>query len=678
MRQGWLRAGLLGKQFQGVFMDNVNSSGQRDKQWAVLCLGALGVVYGDIGTSPLYAMKEVFAGNHPIALNEFNVLGSLSLFFWALLIIVSIKYVIFIMRADNRGEGGIMAMIALALHDTRPEQRSHKAILVLGVLGAAMFYGDGMVTPAISVLSAVEGLAVAAPSLHYFVLPLALLVLLILFYVQHHGTALVGQAFGPVMLVWFSVLALMGLGQILENPHVLLAIHPAHALEFMVQNRAMALVAMGNVVLAVTGAEALYADMGHFGRKPIQRAWFAFVLPALLINYFGQGALLLSHPDAASNPFYLMAPLWALYPLLALATLSTVIASQAVISGAFSVTRQAMQLGFLPRMEVMHTSEREQGQIYLPAINWGLMLAVMVLVLGFRSSNNLAAAYGIAVTGDMVITSLLATVVAARVWGWGWLRAVLLFSCFLAVELTFLAANILKIPDGGWFPLVAGVTIFVLMTTWKQGRTLLHRRLAGERMELLPFIESLAADMPTRVPGTAIFLNADPVSVPHALLHNLMHNKILHERVVVVSVQFFDVPYVPDIDRVEVRALNENFWQVIVHYGFKDEANLPLALSLCANAGLVLEPLETSYFIGRETLIPRFGSGMGVWREKLFIAMFRNAGSVTSFSGFLPIVSWNWAPRWCCSRSAGCFEDMARRIQPPAGSRGAVCRGRCG
>lgn len=603
----------------------------RGKQLALLCLGALGVVYGDIGTSPLYAMKEVFAGNHPIALTEDNVLGSLSLFFWALVIVVSIKYVMFIMRADNRGEGGIMAMIALAMRGTRPEGRSHKVIMILGVLGAAMFYGDGMVTPAISVLSALEGLEVAAPGMHNFILPSALVVLFILFYVQYHGTALVGRAFGPVMLVWFSVLALMGLQQILANPQVLWAASPVYALEFLQHNKALALVAMGNVVLAVTGAEALYADMGHFGRRPIQRAWFAFVLPALMLNYFGQGALLLAQPEAATNPFYLMAPEWALYPLLGLATLATVIASQAVISGAFSVTRQAMQLGFLPRMEVQHTSEKEQGQIYLPAINWGLMLAVMVLVLGFRSSNNLAAAYGIAVTGDMVITSMLATVVAARVWGWGWWRAGLLFACFLVVELTFLAANILKIPDGGWFPLVAGVFIFILMTTWKHGRAMLNKRLEGERMELLPFIDSLAAGMPTRVPGTAIFLNSDPVSVPHAMLHNLMHNKILHERVVVVSVQFFDVPYVPDIDRVEVRRLPENFWQVIVQYGFKDEPDLPQALAMCASSGLVFESLETSYFLGRETLIPRLGAGMWLWREKLFIALFRNAGSVTAF-----------------------------------------------
>jgi KUP system potassium uptake protein len=410
-----------------------------------------------------------------------------------------------------------------------------------------------------------------------------------------------------------------------------MAINPLYGVEFLLENKAMSLVAMGNVVLAVTGAEALYADMGHFGRKPISRAWFFFVLPALVLNYFGQGALILVEPEAAKNPFFLSAPEWALIPLVALATLATVIASQAVISGAFSVTRQAMQLGFVPRMEVQHTSDREQGQIYLPAVNWGLMVAVMILVLGFKSSNNLAAAYGIAVTGDMVITSILASVVVAKVWKWGWFKAGLLFACFLSVELVFLAANILKIPDGGWFPLVAGMAVFILMMTWKRGRQLLSERLKGERLELSMFLDSLGSSMPTRVAGTSVFLNADPKGVPHALLHNLMHNKVLHERVVLLSVQFFDVPYVPDIDRVEVRQLKENFWSVIIQYGFKDDPNVPAALALCADSGLEFSALETSYFIGRETLIPRLGSEMAFWREKLFIAMFRNAGSATAF-----------------------------------------------
>ena len=601
------------------------------KRLAVLALAALGVVYGDIGTSPLYAVKEVFAGNHPIPVNEANIFGSLSLFFWALIIVVSVKYVTFIMRADNRGEGGIMALIALALHDVQNKPKHAKAVMIVGILGAAMFYGDGMVTPAISVLSAVEGLEVATPALKSFVIPITLVVLFILFYVQRHGTALVGSFFGPVMLIWFSTLAALGFYNVVDHPAILTALNPLYGIEFLLENKAMALVAMGNVVLAVTGAEALYADMGHFGRKPIQRAWFAFVLPALVLNYFGQGALILAEPEAAKNPFFLSAPEWALYPLVALSTLATVIASQAVISGAFSVTRQAMQLGFMPRMEVQHTSEKEQGQIYLPAVNWGLMAAVMILVLGFRSSNNLAAAYGIAVTGDMVITSLLATVVVARTWGWGWTRAAALFACFLAVELVFLAANILKIPDGGWFPLVAGVGVFVLMTTWKRGRQLLSDRLKGERLELSLFLESLAASMPTRVAGTSVFLNADPKGVPHALLHNLMHNKVLHERVVLVSAQFYDVPFVPDIDRVEVHELRENFWSVVIQYGFKDDPDIPLALSMCAEAGLEFNPLDTSYFIGRETLIPRLGSDMAFWREKIFVAMFRNAGSATAF-----------------------------------------------
>ena len=468
------------------------------KRLAVLALAALGVVYGDIGTSPLYAVKEVFAGNHPIPVTEANIFGSLSLFFWALIIVVSIKYVSFIMRADNRGEGGIMALIALALREVQDKPKQAKAVMIVGILGAAMFYGDGMVTPAISVLSAVEGLEVATPAFKPFVIPITIVVLFGLFYIQRHGTALVGNFFGPVMVLWFSTLALLGLSNIVAHPAILHALNPLYGVEFLFDNKAMALVAMGNVVLAVTGAEALYADMGHFGRKPIQRAWFAFVLPALVLNYFGQGALIYADPEAAKNPFFLSAPEWALYPLVGLATVATVIASQAVISGAFSVTRQAMQLGFVPRMEVQQTSEKEQGQIYLPAVNWALMLAVMILVLGFRSSNNLAAAYGIAVTGDMVITSLLATVVVARGWGWGWARASALFACFLVVELMFLAANILKIPDGGWFPLVAGMGTFILMTTWKRGRLLLAERLEGRAPGTLA------------ISGIACRIDADP------------------------------------------------------------------------------------------------------------------------------------------------------------------------
>ena len=601
------------------------------KQQAALALAALGVVYGDIGTSPLYTMKEVFAGNHPIPLTPENILGILSLILWSLIIVVSIKYVVFIMRADNRGEGGIMALIALALHSAKGNPKQYRAIMLAGLLGAGMFYGDGMVTPAMSVLSALEGLTVATPAFQPFIIPMTLLVLFLLFFFQRRGTASVGALFGPVMMIWFSTLALMGLYNVAASPEVFRAINPLYGIRFLVENRGIAIVAMGAVVLSVTGAEALYADMGHFGSKPIRQAWFGFVLPSLVINYFGQGALLFADPSVVDNPFYHMAPDWLLFPLVGLATLATVIASQAVISGAFSVSRQAMQLGFLPRFEVQYTSEKQQGQVYLPGVNWGLFCAVAILVLGFRSSSNIAAAYGIAVTGDMVITSILATVVAAKVWGWGWIRAGLLFTCFLAVELVFLTANILKIPDGGWFPLVAGMAVFVLMTTWKRGRQLLSDRLKGERLELALFLDSLASSMPTRVAGTSVFLNADPKGVPHALLHNLMHNKVLHERVVLVSVQFFDVPYVPDIDRVEVRQLKENFWSVVIQYGFKDEPDIPVALSHCADSGLEFSPLETSYFIGRETLIPRLGSEMAFWREKIFIAMFRNASPATAF-----------------------------------------------
>jgi KUP system potassium uptake protein len=539
--------------------------------------------------------------------------------------------VIFIMRADNRGEGGIMALIALALHDAKGNPRRERMIMLIGVLGAGMFYGDGVVTPAISVLSAVEGLEVATPAFKPFIIPITLLVLFFLFFVQRKGTASIGSLFGPLMLLWFSVLAILGLYNLLAHPGVLRALDPSYGINFLFTNRAIAIVAMGAVVLSVTGAEALYADMGHFGRKPIQLAWFSFVLPALILNYFGQGALLLVDPEAIQNPFYHLAPEWALYPLVALSTVATVIASQAVISGAFSVTRQAMQLGFVPRFEVQYTSEKAQGQIYLPGVNWGLFLAVVVLVLGFKSTNNLAAAYGIAVTGDMVITSLLATVVAAKVWGWGWTRAIALFVCFLVVELTFLFANLLKIPDGGWFPLAAAAMVFTLMTTWKRGRALLAERLSGEGIELELFIDALLVSMPARVSGTAVFMNSSPTGVPHAMLHNLMHNKVLHERVIVVSVQMFDVPYVPEIDRVEVRKMKGDFSTVVVQYGFKDDPDIPAALALCAEHGLQFEMMETSFFLGRETLIPKLNSDMALWREKLFIAMFRNAGSATSF-----------------------------------------------
>ncbi len=609
----------------------MNTSHARDPRIAALALAALGVVFGDIGTSPLYSMKEVFAGNHPIALHEANLLGCLSLFFWALMIVVSFKYVFIIMRADNRGEGGIMALIALALHEAHGSRRKLTIISVIGILGAAMFYGDGMVTPAISVLSAVEGLEVIAPGLEPFVIPITLAVLFGLFFVQRRGTGGIGIFFGPVMLLWFATLAVLGIYNLIRNPHVLLALNPMYGAEFLWHNRTQALLAMGNVVLAVTGAEALYADMGHFGRRPIQIAWYGLVLPSLVLNYFGQGALLLAHPETKGNPFFLAAPEWALIPLVGLATVATVIASQAVISGAFSISRQAIQLGFLPRMEVQHTSEQEQGQIYLPGINWGLMIGVMLLVLGFRSSANLAAAYGIAVTSDMVITSLLATIVVAKIWKWGWTRAILLFSIFLAVELVFLAANVLKIPDGGWFPLVAGLVIFTLMTTWKRGRRIVVERMHTEAMPLNVFIEVLHAGLPTRVPGTSVFMHANPDGVPHALLHNLMHNKVLHERVVLLSVKVLDAPHVPRSEQVEVEPLQDDFYRVLVRYGFMDEPDIPAALAHCSAFGLEFDMMETSFFLGRETLIARPKSTLALWRQKIFIVMSRNASSATTF-----------------------------------------------
>lgn len=601
------------------------------KQRAALALAALGVVYGDIGTSPLYTMKEVFAGNHPIPLTPDNILGILSLILWSLIVVVSIKYVVFIMRADNRGEGGIMALIALALHGAKGNKKQQRMIMLAGLLGAGMFYGDGMVTPAISVLSALEGLTVATPAFQPFVIPLTLVVLFVLFFFQRRGTASVGALFGPVMLIWFSTLALMGLYNIAASPEVFRAFNPIYGINFLIQNRSVAIVALGAVVLAVTGAEALYADMGHFGSRPIRQAWFGFVLPALVINYFGQGALLLADPSVVDNPFYHLAPDWLLFPLVGLATMATVIASQAVISGAFSVSRQAMQLGFLPRFEVQYTSEKQQGQVYLPGVNWGLFVAVVILVLGFKSTNNLAGAYGIAVTGDMVITSILATIVAAKSWGWGWPRAMALFAVFLAVELTFLFANVLKIPDGGWFPLAAGSLVFLLMSTWKRGGQMLTERTSGEAIELESFIDALLVSMPSRVPGTSVFMTSNNERVPNAMLHNLMHNKVLHERVLVVSVQVFDVPYVPEIDRVEIHKLKGDFYRVNVQYGFKDEPDIPGALALCEAQGMAIDMMETSFFLGRATLVPKHGSEMVFWREKLFVFMFRNASSATSF-----------------------------------------------
>ena len=596
-----------------------------------LALAALGVVYGDIGTSPLYTIHEVFAGTHPVTLTETHALGVLSLIFWALMIVVSLKYVVFVMRANNRGEGGIMALMALALRAERAHPRQMVVLMALGIFGAALFYGDGMVTPAISVLSAVEGLEVATPLFKPYIIPLTIAVLVGLFIFQRKGTGSVGALFGPIMCIWFVTLAVLGILNIAQQPDVLVALNPFYAVRFLVEYSWHAFLALGAVVLALTGAEALYADMGHFGRKPIHAAWFWFVLPSLAINYFGQGALLIARPDAVQNPFYLLAPDWLLYPMVALATVATVIASQAVISGAFSMTRQAMQLGYSPRLAVRHTSEREIGQIYVPAINWMLLAAVIALVLGFKSSSNLAAAYGIAVTGTMVITTVLAYIVARHLWGWGRLPSALFLGFFLVIDVSFFAANLVKIADGGWFPLVMGLSIFTLLSTWKRGRVLLHERIHTDAIPLDSFIKSLFHEPPQRVAGTGVFMTTAPQGVPHALLHNLLHNKVLHERVVLLTVVTEDVPYVPDAERVRVQPLDFGFYRVLVRYGFKDEPDIPRALRLCETLGVTFEMMETSFFLGRETIVPRLKPAMALWREKLFIFMFRNGSSAAAF-----------------------------------------------
>lgn len=603
---------------------------------AALVLAALGVVYGDIGTSPLYTVQTAFTGVHPILPDQSSVLGVLSLIFWALMIVVSLKYVVFIMRADNNGEGGIVALLALVLRTAKEGSRRRWLWSVLALFGAALFYGDGIITPAISVLSAVEGLEVGAPGLKSYVIPITLAILIALFLFQRRGTATVGRLFGPIMIVWFVVLAVLGIRGIIMNPAVLGAIDPQHAVRFFVEHRWGGFLALGAVVLAVTGVEALYADMGHFGKGPIRLAWFGLVLPALVLNYFGQGALVLQDPHAVASPFYLLAPPWALYPLVALATLATVIASQAVISGAYSLTRQAMQLGYTPRFETQHTSEREIGQIYIPGINWALLIAVVGLVLAFRSSSDLAAAYGIAVTGTMVITTVLAFTVVRHLWGWGWVRSGIVIAFFLSVDLAFFSANLAKIVDGGWFPLALGIVIFTLLSTWKRGRQILFERLGDGAISLEAFLGSIAAEPPLRVPGTAVFLTQNRRGIPHALLHNLAHNKVLHERVVFLTVITVDVPYVPEDERSALQELGQGFYRITLRNGFKETPDVPRALEQCAGDacqpfGLRFNILETSFFLSRETLLATSRPGMAVWREKLFVWMAKNGSSATAF-----------------------------------------------
>jgi KUP system potassium uptake protein len=588
--------------------------------------GAMGVVYGDIGTSPLYTLGVCFsAANLP--LTQANVLGILSLIFWAILMVVTIKYVAFILRADNRGEGGIMALMALARRLLTGRARTH--IIVLGLFGAALFYGDAIITPAISVLSACEGLKVISPAMGTYVLPLAIAVLLGLFLLQRFGTASVGRLFGPVMLVWFICIALLGARQIVHAPQVLLAINPIYGIRFIFVHGWGAFLTLGAVVLSLTGAEALYADMGHFGRKPIQHAWFGLVLPALILNYFGQGALLLTNPNALANPFFMLAPEWAVFALVILATIATVIASQAVISGAFSLTRQAIQLGYCPRMAIDHTSAREIGQIYLPFVNWALLVAVLIVTVSFGSSDSLAAAYGIAVTGTMVITSMLFFVVARINWHWPLPAAAGVTAMFMVIDVTFFSANLLKVTHGGWLPLTLGLIMFLVMTTWKQGRELLFERIREHALPLEDFIKNIEQYPPTRVQGTAVFLTGVTHGVPHALLHNLKHNKVLHERVVLMTINTEDTPYVDN--KVEVTRMSESFWRVVAHYGFMEQPDIDDIVRDSKKHDLVFDLMDTSFFLSRETLVATDRPGMSPWRESVFLWMSKNALRATDF-----------------------------------------------
>ncbi|HTG38274.1 potassium transporter Kup [Sphingomonas sp.] len=594
-----------------------------------LAVSAVGVVFGDIGTSPLYAFRETFAGHHPLALDRLHIMGVISLMFWSMMIVVTLKYVSIIMRADNKGEGGSLALLAL-ISGRSSGQRWTRGIVLLGVFATALFYGDSMITPAVSVLGAVEGLSVAAPAFAGLVLPIAVMILVFLFSIQRNGTARVGAFFGPIMITYFVVIATLGVISIVADPGILWALTPDHAVMFFVYDPLAAFLALGSVVLAVTGAEALYADMGHFGRNPIRVSWLWFVLPALMLNYMGQGALLMRDAGALESPFYMLAPESLRLPLVLLATMAAIIASQAVISGAFSVTQQAIQLGFMPRLRIDHTSAATAGQIYIPLINWLLMAMVIVLVLTFQSSSNLTSAYGIAVTGAMFIDTCLLAVVLFVLWQWKWWQAAPLLLLFFVVDLAYFAANLTKVPDGGWFPLFVGFVIFTLLTTWSKGRKLMIARLRESAMPIKVFIQS-AANSATRVPGTAVFMTSTPEGVPHALLHNLKHNKVLHDRVILLTVKIVDEPYVAEGERVGLEHLEWGFHRMILRYGFMEEVDVPAALKRVNNCEGEFRMMETSFFLARQTLLPSTQPGMMIWREKLFAWMLRNAESAMEF-----------------------------------------------
>lgn len=590
-----------------------------------MSLGALGIVYGDIGTSPLYSLRECFHGAHGVPPTHANVLGVLSLVFWALIIVVTLKYHVYVLRMDNRGEGGILALMGLVHKESGKQTGFRRLIMPLGLFGAALLYGDGIITPAISVLSAVEGLEVATPAFTKFVVPITIVILVGLFLFQRHGTGRIGSVFGPIMLIWFGTLAIMGISGILRDPSVITAVNPAHAFRFFVRNGFHGFLVLGAVFLVATGGEALYADMGHFGERPIQVDWFGFVGPSLLLNYFGQGALLIHNPEATSNPFYRLAPGWALYPLLILATAATVIASQAIISGAFSLTRQAIQLGYLPRMRIDHTSAREIGQIYVPAVNWALMVACIALVIGFGSSSALASAYGVAVTTTMVITTILAYFAARHVLGWNTAAAVAVTAAFLFADLAFFGANMVKVVHGGWFPLVVAIGVFTLMTTWRRGRQILIDRIQEVGMSDGDFLKSIARHSPPRVSGTAVFMDRTVDEIPLPLLHNLKHNKVLHESVVLLTIVTEEVPYVSDEEQTEVRELGGGLYRIVARYGFMEIPEVPALLASVEVPGVSFDPASTSFFLGRETLLATSRPGMAIWRERLFSWMVRNA-----------------------------------------------------
>ena len=599
---------------------------------AALTLLALGVVFGDIGTSPLYAVKETFAPGHGIPLDTENILGGLSTIFWSLMIVVSLKYVVLIMRADNRGEGGIMALLALASSAIKDHPEWRTPLMLIGVFGASLFYGDAVLTPAISVLSAVEGLEVGTTAFKPYVVPIAVVVIVALFVFQSSGTAVVGRLFGPVTLAWFLALGAAGVYGIAQHPGVLTALNPYYAIAFLTSHVAESFVVLGAVVLAVTGAEALYADMGHFGKGAVRIAWFGLVAPALVLNYFGQGALLILRPEAVQNPFFLLLPGWALYPMVGLATAATVIASQATISGAYSMTKQAIQLGFLPRMTVVQTSARERGQIYIPAINWLILAGVLAAVIGFGSSSRLASAYGVAVTATMLVDTLLTFFVIRYLWGYPLWLCLFATGSFIVVDLAFFGATLLKVVDGGWFPLAIGAVVFTVMTTWRQGRGILFKRLRASSVPLKPFLDSLFVEPPQRVPGTAVFLTATPEATPHALLHNLNHNKVLHERVVFLTVEVTDEPWVTFDKRVSVMKLGHGCWRMNVRYGFMNEPDIAQTLEIASTLGLEFEMMSTSFFLSRETVVPVAAvSEMALWREKLFAMMARNAGNAADY-----------------------------------------------